>query len=178
MTTQPAPDPWGEVSAARLPATHLAALAPVRAQAGLRVHLDGEIAWVRWPAGRSDVVRCLLPVPGVVFFAQRDGRWFRFGSRLPSDDVPPDGDGRSVVGVLHPARFDPIPPPAVTWEPVRICIVRGGDPKPATALVCAMATLVKWADSATTAELESLRGARCGERVILLGSRLPSITAS
>src|SRR5581483_927462 len=93
MTPAAAQDPWKDVSAARLAVAHLAVLAPVRDQPDVRVHTDGESAWVRWPAGKPEVVRCLLPVPGVEFFTRRDGLWFRFGSRLPTAETPPAGDG-------------------------------------------------------------------------------------
>ena len=83
-----APDPWQAVSAARLPAAFLGALAPLRDRADVRVDVAGESAWVRWPAGRSEVVRRLLGVPGVEFFARRGRAWSRFGSRLPASEAP------------------------------------------------------------------------------------------
>jgi len=168
-------DRWREVTAARIPAQYLAALAPVRSVDGVRVHPAGELAWVCWPAGRADVVKCLLPVPGVVFLSRRRGVWFRFGSRLPCDDVPPEGDGEPVPAVLVPARFQPVAPPITLLTAGVLRVVRGGEPKPATALVCVIGELLKWADVATTAELAAVRAVRCGDRAILLGSRLPSI---
>ena len=107
MTT---PDPLAAVTAARLPAAALAALAPVRDRADVRVLPDGAAAWVTWPAGASAVARCLHPVAGVTFYVRRDGHWFRLGSRLPAADGPPPGDGRPLAGMLTPARCDPVPP--------------------------------------------------------------------
>lgn len=172
------PDPWREVTAARLPAAHLAALAPVRHRDGVRVVLAGEVAWAYWPAGRADVVRCLLPVPGAVFFARRAGLWFRFGSRVPTADAPPDAAGQAVAAVLVPARFEVVAPDVIAWEPVPLTVARGGTPKPATALACTVNELLAWADGATTAELAAVRGARSGSRAVLLGERLPAIPAA
>jgi len=174
----PVHDPWKDVSAARLAAEHLPALAPVRNHEDVRVHAAEGVAWVRWPAGRVEVVRCLLPVPGVEFFTRRDGLWFRFGSRLPTAEVPPSGDGRPVAAVLVPARFEPTLPRSESMPPVRLGLVRGGEPKPATALGCAVADLARWADTATTAELAAVRAARSGERAVLLGSHLPAVVSA
>lgn len=168
-------DPWREVSAARLPAAHLHALAPVRDRADVRVFPAGEFAWARWPAGRLDVVRCLLPVPGVEFLVDRGGTWFRFASRLPVSDVPPAGEGRPVAAVLSPARFEPLPPGAGAASPILLRVVRGGEPKPATALACRTSDLAQWAGTATTMELAAVRAARAGERAVLLGPKLPAI---
>lgn len=177
MTT-PAPDPWHEVSAARLPATALGALAPVRNREGVRVVPRDGTVWALWPAGRPEVVRCLLPVPGVVFFARRAGNWFRFGSLVPTADGPPDDDGHPVAAVLAPARFEPHAPEPPAWVPVPLTVRRGGAPQPATALACTVAALAAWADEATTAELAAVRAARSGPRAMVLGPRLPSIAGA
>src|SRR5262245_16751388 len=125
MTTATVQDPWKHVSAARLAVAHIAALAPVRDSADVRVFSDGESAWVSWPAGKGDVVRCLLPVPGVEFFTQRDGRWFQFGSRLPTAERPPSNDGRLVSAVLFPARFELVTPAVEAGSPVQLRVVHG-----------------------------------------------------
>src|SRR5436305_12062883 len=96
------PDPWADVTAARLPADALGALAAVRDRDGVRVRLAGDVAWVTWPAGAADVVRCLRPARGVAFFAERGGQWFRLGRRVPTADRPPDDPGRSLDAVLVP----------------------------------------------------------------------------
>lgn len=176
--TPHAPDPWREVSAARLPADGLAALAAVRNRDGVRVLLDGAVAWVRWPAGQSEVVRCLLPVPGVAFFTCRDAAWFRFGRTVPTDEAPPEGDGVSVAAVLVPERFEPLPPNQPTWSQVVLTVARGSSQKPATALACTVGEVAAWTDRATTAELAAVRAARSGDRAILLGDKLPTIPAA
>ena len=177
MTT-PTHDPWRSVSAARLPREHLTALAAVRNYADVRVRLADETAWVNWPTGRNEVIRCLLPVPGVVFFTRRAEGWVRFGCLVPTDDAPPDGEGKPIAEVLVPARFEPLAPDEVVPTPVVLTVARGGAPRPATALVCTLTELANWADSATTGELARVRAARSGERVVVLGERLPTIPSA
>ncbi|HYH65944.1 MAG TPA: hypothetical protein VD866_14700 [Urbifossiella sp.] len=168
-------DPWHDVTAARIPAAGAAALGPVRHRVDVRVFPEGERLWVRWPAGRADVVRCLLPVAGVAFLTPRGGGWFPFGSRLPTADRPPDGDGASVASVLSPARFTPVEAGEIVAPPVVLRAVRGGEPRPATALRCRLADLAEWAESASTAELSAATAARVGGRIVLRGAKLPTV---
>src|SRR5205085_762389 len=53
-------------------------------------------------------------------------------------------------------------------------LVRDERPRAATALRCRVHELAKWADTATTGQLASVRGACCGSEVMLLGQRLPA----
>jgi len=168
-------DPWHDVTAARIPAAGAAALGPVRHRGDVRVLPAGDRVWVRWPAGRTDVVRCLLPVAGVVFLTSRGGAWFPFGSRLPTADRPPDGDGASVASVLSPARFTPVDAGEIAAPPVVLLAVRGGEPCSATALRCRLADLAEWAESATTAEQTAVTAARAGGRIVLRGAKLPTV---
>jgi hypothetical protein len=168
-------DPWKDVTAAKLPAVHLKALAPVRAEAEVRVLPAGDAIWVRWPAKITRVIQCLRPVPGVVFFSFRDGVWFRLCHRLPSAECPPDDTGSKLAAVLVPDRLEPVSPPAGTVSRVTLGIVRGGEPQTATALVCETVALAKWADTATSAELAVVEAARCGSRTVLLGKNLPVV---
>lgn len=173
--TDDRPDLWAEVTAARLPADALGALAAVRGRAGVRVRLVGDLAWVTWPAGAADVVRCLRPARGVAFFAERDGAWFRLGRRVPTADRPPDDPGQPLDAVLVPGRVSPTLPAAGRLAPVRVGVVRGGPVRPATALRCRLADLLPWAESATTAELAAVTAARCGEVALLRGEKLPTV---
>lgn len=171
-------DPWAAVSAARLPAGAVGALGPVRDRPDVRVHVSGAVAWVRWPAGQPDVVRCLLPVAGVEFFVQRGGAWFPFGRRVPTADRPPDGEGVSVAAAVFPARLHPIPPDDEARRPLALTVVRGGGPQPVTALACPVADLTAWADTATSAEIEAVTAARSGPRAVLRGLTLPAIPSA
>jgi hypothetical protein len=168
-------DPWADVRAARLPADGLGALAAVRCRPGVTVHATDGYAWVVWPTGDDDLVRCLRPVRGVEFFANRDGRWYRFGRRLPTDEWPPVAGGTPLDRTIVPAVVTPLGPPATTDPPVRLRIVRGGPPHEATACRCPVRELARWADTATSLEIESVRAARYGDRALLLGSRLPAV---
>ncbi|HUR55058.1 MAG TPA: hypothetical protein VMZ71_13075, partial [Gemmataceae bacterium] len=168
--TAAGPDPWNDVTAARLPATGLGVLAALRNRADIRVHLVDGVAWVRWPAGKPEVSRCLMPAHGVEFFVERDGSWFRFGSKLPTSDTPPTAGGVPIAAALLPAAFEPSPPEAASGSPVVLRLVRGGEPKPTTALICPLADLAAWADHATTTEITALRAARTDDRAVLLGS--------
>jgi hypothetical protein len=141
--------------------------------------LDPDVSWVYWPAGRADVLRCLVPISGIVFYSKwSDGRWARFGSRLPTTDAPPDGPGEPLHPILFPARIEPVPPDTDLFPPLPLRLVRGGEPKPATMLSTSMNRLAAWADGATTLELAAVRAARCGNRVLLFGLKLPSLAES
>jgi hypothetical protein len=176
--TPAASDPWAEVAAARLPAADLDALGPVRDRADVRVHPEGDRAWVTWTSSRREVVACLLPVPGVEFFTRRQHQWFPFRRRLPAADRPTGGEGLPLAGQILPERLHPAPPPGEALRKLPIDIVRGGEPKPVAALGCRLSDLNGWADSATTAELASVSAARCGGRVLLRGKNLPAVPAA
>jgi hypothetical protein len=171
----PTDDPWREVCAARIPADLAKALAPVRDQSDVRVFRADADIWLRWPGGRRDVLRCLLPVPGVAFFLTHGGRWFRFGSRLPTSEVPPEGEGEPVAALVGPEKFEPVMPGSASFAPVVLSIVRGGGPHTATALACDIAELRRWAETATTAELAAVQAASTGTRAFLLGAKLPAV---
>jgi hypothetical protein len=168
-------DPWAAVAVARLPASRLDALAPVRGRPDVVIVPAGDSAWVRWTASHAEVIRCLLPVPDVELFTTRDGHWFRFGRRVPVADRPPEVEGRPVAGLLLPGPIVPTPPTTTPIEPVALALARSTDPKPVTALACELADLRGWADTATTAELGAVRGAVSGSRAILRGSKLPYV---
>jgi hypothetical protein len=167
-------DAWAEVAAARVPAVGLAALAAVRCRPGVGVVLVGKSAWATFPAGDGEVIRCLMPVPGVEFFARRGGAWARFGHRLPTADAPPAVGMTPSDRVVLPEPVEPIAT-ATVGPPVRLTIVRGGGPRPATALRCAVAALARWADVAPARDLAAVRAARTGDRALLLGERLPAV---
>lgn len=171
----PEADPWKAVSAARLPAAGLAALAAVRHLSGIGVQLDGDSAWVHWPPGRIDVVRCLLPVAGLRFFRPVGDDWYPFHGRLPTSERPPAVERMPLAGAIVPDRMEPRTATDSAVSPLRLGTVRGGPPKPATALIASVCDLAAWADTATTHELSRVRAALCGDRAALLGENLPTI---
>ncbi len=169
-----AADPLPGVSAARLPAAGLAALAAARDAPGVRLFLAGESVWVTWPPDGGAVARRLVGVFGAEFFARRGGAWHRFGSCLPTSDAPPAGDGLPLAGALLPGRLEPAAPPTV-GPATAVRLARGGPVRRATALVCAVAELAGWADTATTDELSAARVAVADGRALVLGSPPPNI---
>src|SRR5262249_43785208 len=171
-------DRWARVRAARLPAAGLGALAPVRCHPGVTVLQRGETVWVFWPAGSEAVLRRLRPVAGAEFFEDRGGRWHRFGSRLPCADGPPDDEGGPLDRALVPDRLEWAAPSAAVGTTVVLRVVRGGAPRPGTALPCRVADLARWADMATAAAIATVRAARCGERALLRGERLPVVAGA
>ena len=50
--------------------------------------------------------------------------------------------------------------------------------RPTTALDGTLGALAAWAETATSASLAALRGARLGDRVLLIGPRLPALAGA
>lgn len=168
-------DPWQSLAAARLPAAGLAALAAVRHFPDVTVQMDGDTAWVHWPAGRLDVVNCLMPVAGAIFYRPVGDEWFRFNSRLPASECPPETDKLPVSSVIVPERMEPRAPFDADASSIVLTVVRGGPTRPATAMLALMRDLASFAETATSRELSSVQGALDGDRAILLGPSLPSV---
>lgn len=166
--------PLDRVTCARIPTPALTALAGLRGLAGVSVLPGEEWSWVWWEAGDDRVLRAVLPAPGVELFEFRDDAWYRPGHRLPSFGLPPVSDGVALDRAVTPAPFsadrDPGPPPC----PVALRLVRDARPRATTAALCPLAELVRWADSATTAEIEAIRGAISGDLTLLIGPALPA----
>ena len=168
-------NPLENVSCARLPADVLPALAGLRCLPELAVRLDGAHAWLYWPPGEERVLRCLLPLAGVELYERRDGHWYRPGRHLPSFEVPASAGGQRLEQVLFPDRIDSEPPPVLALRPDSIRLARDNKLRPATGMRCGLVELARWAETATSGGLAGLRAARSGERVLLLGRRLPAL---
>jgi hypothetical protein len=166
--------PLTDVCCARFPASFVAALAELRCRADIDVIRDGDSLWLRWN-GDDEILRHVLPLPGVELFVRRGDAWVRFGERLPCDGPPDNADVLRLDRVIAPAPLSPTPAPVNLLEPTRLLLVRDAHARPASALRCSLGVLATWADSATTMQIESLQAARCGERVLLLGKRLPPL---
>ncbi len=168
--------PLHDIGCASLPPEALAALAEVRDLPGVTVALAASRAWVRWQPGDERVLRRLLPVAGVALYAQRDGRWYRHGHRLPAFDFPAAADPQPLYVALTPAPVLPVPPPSLNPRPVVLTLAPDTRPRPATALRCELAELARWADTVAADRLAMLHAAVSANRVLLLGRRLPSLT--
>jgi hypothetical protein len=169
--------PLDACRAARVPATGLEALAPLRARGGVRV-VRGDPVWVAWDGERPDVIAALLTVPGAELFESRDGRWFRPGAHLPAFNLPPAGEPVLLDRAILPAPIEPLEP--ADREPRRapLRLVRCDVPRPTTVLRCPIAALRPWADTATSAEIAAVRAARNGDAAWLMGSKLPAIVGA
>jgi hypothetical protein len=164
-----------DVCYASLPAAALAVLAELRCRPEIRVILVGDRAWVRWEPDGGLVLDRVLPVQGVVLYARRDGRWYQHGRSLPAFDLPADTLGQPLAKVLTPAPVLPLAAPPVWAQPLRLRLVREEQPRPSSGLLCRPAELGTWADTATTAQLTSVRAAWRDGQGLLLGRRLPPI---
>jgi hypothetical protein len=162
-----------EVCCARVTPEALAELADLRCTSGIEVVQDDAGVWLRWLPGDEEVLLQLLPVAGAIFFYQREGNWYRLGSRLPSAGPPPTGEVRKLDRLVVPEPICSESPPARELHRRPVQLVRDTMPRQATALRTTLAALGDWAEQATTLQIAALRAARCGTSVLLFGARLP-----
>lgn len=167
--------PFASVAAALIPEPALAVLAGLRARTDVTAVVSDGYAWVEGPAGDADLWPRLLAVPGATFFVRSEGRWYPLGSRLPAGHVPLMGRARPLCDLIHPAPVSPVPPVSLERSGVRLTVVRGGEPRPATGLRTTLRDLLPWAEAATTRDLAACSAARCGEAVLVRGERLPAV---
>jgi hypothetical protein len=162
--------------AARLPAPALATLADLRRESGIGVIADGQHAWIRWEAGDRRLALRLMAIPGAELFALRDGLWYPAGGRLPRFGLPLDAaEAISLHVAVTPRPVHPEAPGPTAPRPTALGLARDDRARPASALLCPLADLGRWADTATTAQIESLSAALCGDCAILRGRALPPI---
>src|SRR5262245_28934850 len=121
---------------ARLPADALAGLADLRARPDVDVLREGDVVWLRWRLAGEAIVLRRPAVAGVEWSEARGGLWFPAGRLLPVAGAPEDNrpGWRHLSAVLFPERIEPIREPLAEWATVRIALVPGGEPRPATAL--------------------------------------------
>lgn len=167
--------PLDQISLASLPRDALAALAAVRCHPGVTVRVVGECAWVRWQAPDEQVLRRVLPVPGVELYSCRDGQWYRHGRLLPSFGLPGDDDGQPLDRVLFPAPVQSERVQSLALARCSLTLVPEDRPRATTGMLCDLTELGRWAETAPTAWLSALGAARCGRRVMLLGRNLPML---
>lgn len=172
--------PIDRATLASLPARALGRLAGQRRDPEILVTPEGDRAWVRWPAGRRELVRDLLAIEGAVFYAEDDGYWHRPGSSLPDLDVPRSAgrDGLALVRVLTPELFRPRETESPLAETVAIELVLDSTPRPTTALRAPLAAVADWAESCPSARFRGLTAAWGGDAVLIRGESLPEIAAA
>ncbi len=149
-------------------------LAGLRRSEGISVVADGDHAWVFWPVGDDRILRAVLPVEGVELFERKGAAWHRAGRHLPSFGVVPVGEPVALARAITPGPFVAASPLDDEPRPTRLHLVRDARPRPTTGALCPLGELARWADSATSAELEAIRGALAGESALLLGRSLPA----
>jgi MoxR-vWA-beta-propeller ternary system domain bpX2 len=169
-------EPLDEVCCASLPAESLPALAELRAHQGIRVKRVGGIAWVFWKAGDSAVLRRVLPVRGAEVFARRGDFWVRPGHSLPAFGVPDDTGTKPLGEVVFPEAVRPLVVERLSLERIRLSLTRDDRPRPATALLCRLGELGRWADGVPECRLSSLEAAHCDELALVRGERLPELS--
>ena len=167
--------PFDHVGAAFLPADGLAALAAVRVRGDVSIVTAGPNAWVTWPPGVEQVWRRLLAVRGAEFFEHRDGHWYPLGQSLPRFDLPPRGEPRRLDAVLFPSPLQAAPPGEFQGVSVALRLAPSDIARPTVAIRVTIANLIPWAEQAPAADLSACRAARCDERIILRGDKLPAV---
>jgi hypothetical protein len=166
-----------DICCASLPPAALRALAVIRDLPGITVALTQDRAWVRWEPGDDAVLRALLPLHGVHLYVRREDRWYRHGRHLPAFDFPAHADYRPLHQVLTPAPLRPMSSGSQKRAPLALKLARNHQPRPTTALCCGLPELARWADTVPHGRLETLQAARSGNRILLLGSRLPPLAS-
>ncbi|WP_406696247.1 hypothetical protein V5E97_35195 [Singulisphaera sp. Ch08] len=166
-----------QICCASLPQPALAALADLRREPEIRVLIQGDRAWVRWPAVDERVLRRILPVSGVLLFARHAGLWYQLGRHLPTFAIPRELDRESVplATALVPDRIEVALPRRTSTQPARLRLVRDEFVRPASAMRCRLNALAAWAETVPSSRVNSLRAAIAGDLVMLLGSPLPAL---
>ncbi len=169
---------YADVCCASLPPEGLAALAAVRAVPGVMVLQQAARTWVRWEAGDEQVLRRLLPVPGVTLYSFREGHWYRLGGHLPAFEVVAEGDFQPLSQILFPAPVQSLAPQAGPWSKITLTLRPEAQPRPTTAMICPIHELLVWADAIPSCRLTALKAARSGANILIRGPRLPLLPSA
>lgn len=168
-------EPTDEARCASLPADALPLLAGLRARPGLRVKQNGGLAWLFWPAHDAAVTQAVAPVHGAELFVRWDGVWRRPGRSLPAFGVPEEAGAKSLAEAVVPAPVEPLTAERPAFRRVQLTLARDGRPRPASALLCPLDALARWADGVPSSRLAPLEAALCGGLALVRGERLPEI---
>jgi hypothetical protein len=162
------------VCCASLPLAMLPAVAGLRTRADVRAAEAGGRLWLWWSTGDAQVLSRILPIPGIELFERRDGLWYRHGGRLPTSIVHGEEVARPLASVVTPSPVVPLSP-RLAPETVSLSLVRDSRFRPATALICSLTDIARWADSATSHQIDGLRATRREDSVLVCGSSLPPL---
>jgi hypothetical protein len=163
------------MSSARFPTSSLAALASLRRLVGISVLSLGDRSWVFWAEDDDHrIIRTLIPIEGVEFFECRAGTWYQFGRRMPCFEVPETDQAIGIDRAILPGSFEAIGPEESSPVPAKLRLAREGRQRMATAAICPLSVLERWADSAPSSEIEAVRGAIRDGQALLLARALPA----
>ena len=164
-----------DVCCASIPAESLPALAGLRARRGVRVKWDNGLAWVFWTAGDAAVLRRVASVRRAAVFARSGAFWVRPGHSLPAFGVPDETETKTLAEALFPEPVHPLIVERPAFQPVRLTLASDDHPRPATALMCRLDALARWADGVPASRLASLTAAVCDGLSLVRGDRLPEL---
>jgi hypothetical protein len=159
-----------------LPAESLPSLGHLRAWPELRGLVLGMRLWLFWPEGERELALSLLAIDGAVLLSRRDGRWYQAGHHLPTFDVPSEVETRHLSSLLTPIRIEPLEPGPRVWRPLPLRLLPSDEPRPCVLLRTTLDELARWAEQATSHQIESLTAAQDDGCVLLRGQRLPALT--
>jgi hypothetical protein len=168
-TAGPAPLTAGGIVAVRLRAMPAAraALAALRGEPGLDVHVAADELWLRARSVDASVVRRLAALPGAELFEVDDrGLGRRPNGRIPRAHLPA-GPWQALAACVACA----LPAAALAasrLRPVELRLVRGGDEQPVNALLTELVPFARFALGAAAVRLQPLRFALAADRRVLV----------
>jgi hypothetical protein len=164
-----------DTSCASLPKRMLTVLAPVRTRREVKARIEGETAWVTWPAGQTDVAELIYPLPGAQLFVQYAAGWRAYQRYLPARDVPDMKSAQPLTSFLFPAPLSLSAPERPRFQPVQLRVVPDGRMRTPTALLCSLPELNAWLDTVPQVRFAALQAAHHRGQVLVLGEALPPI---
>jgi len=164
-----------DVEYACLPAAAMGRLAPLRGHPGVEIALQERNLWLRWHAGNEFVAGALFALKGCQLFSRRDDRWYAWGRAVPAFDVPDSLRFRPLDQVIFPAPVQPLSAEGFAVEPMDVRLVPDPVYRPTLALSCSLSAFLSWAESMPACALERFRAAIDGDRLFVLGKKLPWI---
>ncbi len=166
------------VCLACIPKSELGSLAAIRCTPGITAALDDNRAWISWRKGQEDVLTCLLSIPEVQLYEDRDGVRFALGSHLPAFHLPDNLNYVQLANLIFPQAMKPVGISSLPIQRLSLDLVPESKPQPTSALLTSIANVALWADSVSQVRLEKLRGAYKEEEIILFGENLPPFPES
>ncbi len=166
---------FAEVERACLPTSAMGRLAALRCGEGVEIALHERNLWLRWNAGNDEVAQRLFAIVGCRLFAERDGRWYDWGKSVPAFDVPDALRFRPLSQVIFPATIQPMPADRFGPEPVPLTLAADPAFRPTTAVLGSLDAVWSWAETMPACALVRYRAAVDGQRLFVLGKKLPWI---